>query len=344
MPTIGDVARIAGVSPMTVSNVLNARATVTAENRRKVEEAIQATGYVRNASARALKSGRSRVVGLAVLEAVSPFYGELAAGVEGVLEDEGITVFIASTHNSAEREDGTLRQFTELRSLGVILASTRFSPALRANLARTRASGLAVVVIASAGDELDACTVGGHDVRGGTLVAEHLNSLGHVSFGYVGGPGEAAVYQQRKSGYVDGLRAAGHEPRPEHILDCAQDTIEQGIEAGQRLLDSQRPPRAVFCANDLLALGLLQAATARGVGVPGDLAVVGYDDIPFAAGAAVPLTSVRQPIREMGVAAASLLLAEIAAGPDHEHTHQVFEPTLVARTSTTGAHADEPPA
>jgi LacI family transcriptional regulator len=344
MPTISDVARLAGVSPMTVSNVLNARATVTATNRRKVEEAIQATGYVRNASARALKSGRSHVVGLAVLEAVNPFYGELTAGVEAVLEESGLTVFIASTHNSAEREDLTLRRFTELRSLGVILASTRFGPALRANIVRTRASGLAVVVIASAGDELDACTVGGHDVRGGALVAEHLDALGHDTFAYVGGPGEAAVYQQRKAGYVDGLRAAGHEPRPEHILDCDQDTIEQGIEAGQRLLDSQRPPGAVFCANDLLALGVLQAATARGAGVPDDLAVVGYDDIPFAAGAAIPLTSVRQPIRDMGMAAAQLLLAEIEAGPAHDHTHQVFEPALVARASTTGAHPDQPPA
>ncbi|CAM3286813.1 LacI family DNA-binding transcriptional regulator [Occultella aeris] len=344
MPTIGDVARIAGVSPMTVSNVLNGRATVTAANRRKVEEAIQSTGYVRNASARALKSGRSQVVGLAVLEAVSPFYGELTAGVEGVLEDEGITVFMASTHNSAEREDSTLRRFAELRSLGVILASTRFTPALHANIARTRASGLAVVAIANAQDDLDACTVGGHDTRGGTLVAEHLSALGRDRFAYVGGPGEAAVYQHRKSGYVDGLRAAGHEVRPEKILDCAQDTIAQGIEAGQRLLDSPTPPSAVFCANDLLALGVLQAATTRRVRVPDDLAVVGYDDIPFAAGAAVPLTSVRQPIREMGEVAAKLLLAEIETGPAHEHTHQVFEPALVARTSTMGAHADRPTA
>lgn len=339
MSTISDVARIAGVSPMTVSNVLNGRSTVRAENRRKVEAAIRATGYVRNESARMLKAGRSRIVGLAVLEAVNPFYGEFAAGTESVLEAHGFSIFITSTHDLPDREETTLQLFAEMRCVGVVLTSTQFTERLRDAIARARNAGLSVITLANSSDGVEGCTVGGDDLFGGRLAAQHLLDVDRKTFAYVGGPQNAVVYQRRKGGYLDTLHKAGHQVQAGLAMDCPQDTIDAGVHAGEHLLSGPDRPDAVFCANDLLALGVLQAATRLGVRIPEDLAVVGYDDIPFAAGAAIPLTSIGEPIREMGRSAAELLLQESDTSPEHTHRHELFQPRLIARTSTIGVTA-----
>ena len=336
MSTISDVARMAGVSPMTVSNVLNGRSTVREENRRKVEAAILATGYVRNESARMLKAGRSRIVGLAILEAVNPFYGEFAAGTEAVLEEHGLSVFITSTHDLPDREEATLQLFAEMRCVGVVLTSTHFSERLRRAIARARSAGLSVIALANSSDGVEGCTVGGDDLSGGVLAARHLLGLDRSAFAYVGGPQDAVVYQRRKGGYLDTLQEAGHSVAPELVVDCEQDTIDAGVQAGGHLLSGRDRPDAVFCANDLLGLGVLQAATRLGVRIPEDLAVIGYDDIPFAAGAAIPLSSIGEPIREMGGSAAELLLEEADGPSEHTHRHELFRPRLIARTSTVG--------
>lgn len=336
MATISDVARVAGVSPMTVSNVLNGRSTVREENRRKVEAAILQTGYVRNESARMLKAGRSRMVGLAILEAANPFYGEFAAGLEATLEPRGLSVFITSTHDVPEREEAVLRTFTEMRAYGAVLTSAHFTDRLHRAIAQARAAGLAVVALANLGDNVEGCTVGGDDLYGGRLAADHLLELGHTSFAYVGGPPQTVVYQRRKSAFIDTLRAAGYALDDTFVLDYPGDTITHGAAAGEELLTRGRFPSAVFCANDLLALGVLQTATRLGLRVPDDLAVVGYDDIPFAAGAATPLTSIGEPIRSMGEAAGELLLRETSSVADHVHEHRLFRPRLTARASTVG--------
>ena len=181
------------------------------------------------------------------------------------------------------------------------------------------------------------CSVAVDDVLGGRLALEHLIDLGHTRVAFVGGPATIGQVQDR----YDGARAAWAEAGlPESDLTFVTTSalsVAEGRSAGERLagLTARRRPTAAFCANDLIALGLLQQSTGSGRKVPGDLAIVGYDDIEFAAAAAVPLTSVRQPRQELGRTAAELVLDE-ASNPRHVHQQVTFTPELVARASTLG--------
>ncbi|MDQ0585473.1 DNA-binding LacI/PurR family transcriptional regulator [Streptomyces rishiriensis] len=185
-----------------------------------------------------------------------------------------------------------------------------------------------------------ACSVGIDDVVGGQAAARHLIEQGHRSIAYVSGPGGLQQVRDRRRGALDAVRAAGLPSTALRELPCSALTVGAGRDAGQRILGLPQRPTAVFCANDLLALGVLQALYEAGLRVPDDIAVVGYDDIEFAASAVVPLTSVRRPAVAMGRQAGRLLIEETAAGGSlHEHTHVVLRPELVVRRSTMAAPA-----
>lgn len=179
------------------------------------------------------------------------------------------------------------------------------------------------------------CAVSVDDVRGGALAVGHLISAGHRSVAYVSGPGDLHQIRDRRTGALSALAEAGLEP--EALVEIPSDRLDvaAGRDAGARLLGLVPRPTAVFCANDLLALGVLQALYAAGVRVPQDIAIVGYDDIEFAAAAAVPLTSVRQPAVVMGRMAAELLLEEADDDDRHEHRSVVLQPELVVRASSS---------
>jgi LacI family transcriptional regulator len=332
MPSLRDVAAVANVSPMTVSNVLNGRQSVNPEIRERVEEALRETGYVRNEAARALRAGRTHVVGVMALEAVNPFYGELVAGVEDGMAGEDVLVVSAASHADLEREVYALRRFAELRVKGVVVTASRYLDPLRSAIANLIESGVNVVLVAHPRDGFDRCTVSGDDVLGGLLAGEHLAALPVERFGYVGGPAFSQVHGRRKVSYLDVLARAGRTVT--FTRDCPGDSMTDGAMAGRDLIAGDDRPQAVFCSNDMLALGVLQAATEAGLRVPEDLAVLGYDDVPFAAGAAVPLSSVGQDIRRMGREAARLLRAEAAQGTEHRHESVVLEPKVRARAST----------
>lgn len=172
----------------------------------------------------------------------------------------------------------------------------------------------------------------------GALAVRHLVDAGHRSLAYVSGPPGLNQVRDRRTGALNALAEAGLGPDSLHELPTERLDVAAGRDAGARLLGLARRPTAVFCANDLLALGVLQAMYAAGVGVPDDLAIVGYDDIEFAAAAAVPLTSVRQPAVTMGALAAELLLEETEdTGAPHEHRRVVLAPELVVRRSSLSA-------
>ena len=181
------------------------------------------------------------------------------------------------------------------------------------------------------------CSVSVDNVAGGLLAVRHLLGLGHRAVTYVSGPMHLQQCRDRHTGAVQALREAGlTEDALEHVRTERLD-VASGLDAGARLLGLARPPGAVFCANDLLALGVLQAMYAAGVAVPREAAVVGYDDIDFAAAAATPLTSVRQPAEHLGRVAARLLVEETGArAADHRHRSVVLQPELVVRQSTLG--------
>ncbi|WP_210587111.1 LacI family DNA-binding transcriptional regulator [Streptomyces sp. GESEQ-35] len=335
---IKDVARVAGVSVGTVSNVINRPDTVATETRARVLSAIDRLGYVRSESARQLRAGRSRIMGLLVLDMGNPFFVDVARGAERAARQAGLGVMVCNSAQSAGEEADYLSLFAEQRVRGVLLTPTDASGR---NIDAFRRHGIPFVLVDRVADGTTECSVSVDDVAGGALAVRHLVDAGHRSIAYVSGPPGLNQVRDRRTGALNALTEAGLGPGALRELPTERLDVAAGRDAGARLLGLADRPTAVFCANDLLALGVLQAMYAAGVGVPDDLAIVGYDDIEFAAAAAVPLTSVRQPAVPMGALAAELLLEETEAengGPrQHEHRRVVLQPELVVRRSSLAA-------
>ncbi|MFE2053726.1 LacI family DNA-binding transcriptional regulator [Streptomyces sp. NPDC059459] len=329
---IKDVAREAGVSVGTVSNVLNRPGRVSQRTRRHVEQVIARLGYVRSESARQLRAGRSRVVAVLVLDMGNPFFVDLAQGAERTAREAGLAVTLCNSAQSARKEAEYLELFAEQRVRGVLV--TPADPSGR-SLAGFRRHGIPFVLVDRVAEDAAGCSVSVDDVTGGALAVRHLTGAGHRSLAYVSGPPHLRQVQDRRTGAREAVARAGLPPAALREIRTERLDVAAGRDAGARLLGLAERPTAVFCANDLLALGVLQFMYTAGVGVPDDLAIVGYDDIEFAAAATVPLTSVRQPARAMGAMAADLLLQEAgdrAAG--HRHEHVVLQPELVVRGSS----------
>jgi LacI family transcriptional regulator len=329
---VKDVAARAGVSLGTVSNVLNRPERVSPGTRRRVEQAMVELGFVRNEAARHLRSGRSRTLAYVMLDAANPFFTDVAAGIEETAEASSFSLYMCNSGNRSDREAGYLAHLVEQRVQGILV--TPIDPEAE-HLAAVARQGTPVVIVDRTTRNDALCSVAVDDVLGGTLAVEHLLDRGHERLAYVGGPESIGQVRDRLQGAREAAMVAD-VPEPT-VMATAATTVREGRLAGERLLGLSRGkrPTAAFCANDLLALGLLQHVVGRGLRVPADLAIVGYDDIYFAGAAAVPLTSVRQPRHELGRRAAELVLDEAENG---EHQHQQIEllPELVARTSTLG--------
>lgn len=333
--SIRDVAEVAGVSVGTVSNVLNGRTVVAEPTRQRVQDAIARLGFVRNESARQLRAGRSRTIGIVVMDIANPFFTDVTQGAEEIAQADGGTIIICNSHHDPMHEQRLLAMLEEQRVLGLLLSPLADGgPQLQAMVDR----GTPVILVDRGTGTHGLCSVSVDDVLGGRLAMEHLVSLGHRSIVFVGGPLGIEQVQQRLAGAQEVADAASRPAVRLRVEETTALSVDEGRRAMARLLSARRrPPSAVFCANDLLALGVLQESTRRGLAVPQDLAIVGYDDIDFASAAAVPLTSVRQPRAELGRSAARLLLAEVADGPEHRHQQVLFSPDLVVRESTVAA-------
>ena len=332
---IKDVAAMAGVSIGTVSNVLNRPERVRAATRRKVEGAIAELGFVPNGSARQLREGRSRIVAYVVLDAANPFFMDVAHGVDETIRGKGLSLFLCNSNQDTEREDAYLADLAELRARGVLITAVDPSNP-RLELLRRRGTSIVLVDRVLDGDNADWCAVGVDDVAGGDLAVEHLLERGHVRIGFIGGPIAIPQVRDRHFGAGRAIKRAGLPGNALTVIPTMDLTVTAGLKAGEKLLgmSARRRPTAVFCANDLIAVGLLQQLTQQGVTVPDDIAIIGYDDIEYAAAAAVPLSSVAQPRHELGQAAAQLLIEEAEQGAAHAHRQVVFTPELVARAST----------
>jgi LacI family transcriptional regulator len=332
--SVKDVAAAAGVSLGTVSNVLNRPDRVTAATRERVERAMADLGFVRNESARSLRAGRTRSLAYVMLDAGNPFFTDVAQGIEHAAEGADLSLFLCNSDGRATREATHLEHLEQQRVQGILITPVEpDSPVLDA-IAR-RGTPLVIVDRTRRGGEF--CSVAVDDVLGGRLAVEHLLDRGHRRVAFVGGPMSIGQIADRYQGARMAWKEAGLPQDDLTLLVADSLTVASGRSAGERLagIPSSRRPTAAFCANDLVALGLLQQATSAGLGVPEQLAILGYDDIEFAAAAAVPLTSVRQPRQELGRAAADLVLDE-ASNPSHRHQQVVFTPELVARASTLG--------
>jgi LacI family transcriptional regulator len=332
MVGIKDVARQAGVSVGTVSNVINRPDMVSADTRARVLEVIDELGYVRSESARQLRAGRSRIIALLVLDMANPFFVEVASGAERAARETGLGVMLCNSAESPAEEADYLGLFAEQRVRGVLVTP---ADTTGRNLESFRRHGIPYVFVDRVVPSAEACSVSVDDIAGGRLAAEHLIEQGHEHILYISGPMHLTQCQDRRTGALAALAAAGLPPEALSHIEADRLDVPSGRDAGARLLGMSRRPTAVFCANDLLALGVLQSLYAAGIAVPHEIALVGYDDIEFAAAAAVPLTSVRQPAYRMGRAAADLLIEETGDDAEaHEHRRIVLQPELVVRGST----------
>lgn len=327
-----DVADLARVSIGTVSNVVNNPDRVLPATRERVQEAIRELGWTPNQQAQALRAGRSRTIGLAVMDVANPFFADVLRGAQARLEEAGYNATIGDFDNRPEREAAVLRSFRDQRVRGVVLGPIAALPPEVEALHRAR---IPTVLVDRAGGEA-CCTVGVDDVEGGRIAAQHLLDQGHRRLAFVGGPPTLAQVRDRREGTERAAAAAGADLL---IVPVATLDFAAGRSAAEHLaaLPASERPTGIFCANDLIAIGLLQGLVAAHLRVPQEVAIVGYDDIEFASATTVPLSSVAQPRRDLGRAAAELLLQELAdhdAGVPHEHRTISYTPTLVVRSSS----------
>jgi LacI family transcriptional regulator len=331
--SIREVAAHAGVSVATVSNVLNRPDIVARPTRDRVNASIRELGFVRNESARQLRAGRSRTIGLVVLDVANPFFTDLARGVEDEASKAGLVVILCNSDDQERKEKRYLELLEEHRVQGVLI-----TPVVGAGsrLARLQRRGTPVVLVDSRSSSRGQCSVAVDDVLGGDLAAAHLLSGGHRHVAYVSGPRSIRQAADRYEGALRAFARAGRPVEALQVIEVGALNVAAGQKAGADIaaLAAAARPTAVFCANDLIAMGVLQEMTRHRIRVPEDIAIVGYDDIDFAAAAAVPLTSVRQPRQQLGRTAARMLLEEGAAGDQHQHQQVIFEPELIVRQST----------
>jgi LacI family transcriptional regulator len=335
--TIKEVARRAGVSPGTISNVLNRPERVAPETRRRVEEAIRELGFVRHGSASTLRAGHSRTIGLSVIDIGNPFFTDVAAGVEDSASALGYAVILGNSAGSRAKEERNLTVLAEQRVRGVLITPSDEDPA---RLDRLRARGIRVVLVDHPAHRPDQCSVSVNDVAGGRMAVEHLLDVGARRLGYVTGPKTIRQCIDRRQGADQALAHARLDPATMTELELPAMTARAGQQAAERLLASGELPEAVFCANDLIAVGLLRGLLQAGVRVPGDMALIGYDDIEFAAASTVSLSSIRQPTYRLGQIATELLLDECDNPETHAHQQIMFQPELVVRESTLNERAE----
>lgn len=330
--SVKDVAALAGVSVGTVSNVLNRPDRVAPATVERVQAAIATLGFVRNDAARQLRAGRSRSIGLVVLDVGNPFFTDLARGAERRAAENDLSVLLGNSDSDPSRESRYLDLFEEQRVQGVLISPIED---VSARLRRLQMRGIPAVLVDRPSETREVSSVAVDDVAGGYLAALHLLEIGRRRIAFVGGPASTRQVVDRLSG---ARRAVEEQPHASlEIVETGALTVLEGRAAGEQMLSRapSRRPDAVFAANDLLAVGVLQALVMLGsISVPDDVAIIGYDDIDFVSTSVVPLSSIRQPSELIGRRAVELLLSVIEDESAIENV--VFQPELVERQSTRG--------
>ena len=330
--SVREVAAAASVSVGTVSNVLNRPEKVAPDTVARVMAAIDELGFVRNDAARQLRAGRSRSIGLVVLDVRNPFFTEVARGAEDRAAEDGMTILLGNSDENADREGSYLDLFEEQRVHGVLISPLGED---ESRLQRLRQRETPVVLVDRVSGDRSLSSVSVDDVVGGELAVRHLIETGRRRIAFVGGPASIRRVADRLEGARRAVAAA-----PDATLEVVATeslTVLEGRAAGVAIRErpAGKRPDAIFAANDLLAMGVLQALNMMGsVRVPDDIALVGYDDIDFASAAVVPLSSIRQPASLIGYTAVDLLLREAASNGEFTPEQVVFQPELVIRAST----------
>lgn len=327
---IRDVARHAGVSIATVSRTINGVSTVDKVLVERVQRAIQELNYYPNTQARSLVSGRSRLLGLLISEITNPFFPELIRGFEDIAIEHNYELLIGSTNYDPRRMEVCVRRMVERNVEGVAVMTFGVEAPLLDQLV-ARNIPMVFVDMQVSGMHAEALLV---DYSAGIREAvEYLYTLGHREFSFITGPMRQRTCKLRLDGFVHALEAVGAPLRKEFVLE-GDHTLPGGTGAAQQLLAGPRRPTAVLCSNDMMAMGVLREFAARGVAVPRDISVVGFDDIQLAEYVTPPLTSIRMSRNDLARAAFSVLRAFIEK-PETMPRQVLGIPTrLVVREST----------
>lgn len=331
MPTIRDVAELAGVSAGTVSNVLNRPSYVNSDTREKVHKAIQKLGFVPRQRSRQFRPGRVRNLGIALANLDNPFFVDVALGAEEVAKELDVGVVISNSAYDPIREDQNLDLLVQQRVQGIIISPVDEKSS---RLQALRDRGVPMVFVDRVTRDRDCWSVVVDDFLGGELALRYLIGKGHTKIAFVGHPRKSAKVETRWQGARTELKRHGLSESALELIEVESWTVSSGITAAEVI--AQRAPEdrpsAVFCANDMMALGMLQYLDHAGIKVPHDVAIVGYDDLSWAEVSVVPLTTIRQPRHELGRVAVKMIM-ELLDEPSKKVAarHVVLKPELVIR-------------
>lgn len=326
--TIADIAREAGVSLMTVSRVVNNKGEVSPATRQRVLDVIERLGYRPSGIARGLATKRTGTLGLVVPDIANPFFSDLARGAEDRAYAEGYNVFLCNTNEDPHREIAAMESLEEKRVDGLVLCSSRLDDD-ELHMALDHHSAAVLVNRRLEGYDVGVVLIA--DEAGGRAATQHLLQAGHRAVGFLAGPPASRSGHQRARGYCAGLDAAGLPYNSAWVRHCSS-VVEGGQETALKLLTDHPELTALFCYNDLVAIGALQICAALGRRVPDDLAIVGFDDIPMAALVTPPLTTCHVSRYELGDHAMRLLLDRID-GCTEGCEEIVLRPELIVRDS-----------
>lgn len=332
MPTIKEVSQHANVSPATVSRVLNGTVPVSEEIRRRVLEAVDTLDYTPNAFARGLATNRSGGIGVTTNDIGSPYYAVMLRGVEAVLEQDGLHLMVSSGGARAGSERSAIQFLKQRRSDAIIVQAEALSDGELIDFSAS--AGVPVVVFGRRIPELDRVCVDLDNEAGGRIATQYLIEQGHRTIGHLAGPLGFPDARHRLQGYRDALDRAGIGFDERLVVEG--DFREGGGRAAtERLLERVSDLDALFVANDQMAAGAMRAARDLGLRIPDDLSLVGFDDVLLAQYLSPALTTVRQPLFEMGRAAAEIAIALLEQRKVEVRTR--FDPELVVRDSVAPA-------
>lgn len=330
--SIKDVANHAGVAVGTVSNVLNYPDRVADKTLKRVMSSISELGFVRNDVARQLRAGHSRTIGMIVLDIGNPFFSSVSRAAEDAAAEGGNAVVLGNSGHDAQRESHYIDLFEEQRVQGVLISPVGDNTKRLTELA---ARGSKVVLMDSTSSDSSFSSVSVDDVAGGYMATKHLLDTGRRRIAFVAGPQHFHQVTDRLAGANRAVAEVADATL--EVLQADDLTVLAGRSVGDSLTMRERSqlPDGLFCANDLIALGIMQSVTMlRTLQIPEDIALVGYDDIDFAASAVVSLTSVRQPTGLIGRTAIALLTEQIEDSSAKPRA-VVFKPELIVRNSTS---------
>jgi LacI family transcriptional regulator len=330
MPTMRDVAEMAGVSLTTVSHVINRTRFVSDDVTERVLTAMEDLNYRPNELARSLRRGQTNTLGLILPDSANPYFAEIGHAIEATSFTLGYNVILCNTHGTEDKVDHYINVLRNKQVDGIIFVATGDHTK---SISQTLGENFPIVLVDRelVGVSTDVIIVDNH--QGGLLATRHLLELGHRRIACISGPSRLRPSSERINGYIKALEEAGLVYDP-NLLRTGDFHPNSGYQATMELLQEPNPPTAIFTCNDLMAIGAIRAVSELGRRVPDDQALVGFDDIELASYTIPPLTTISQPIEMMGEIAANTLIKRIEEDANHEPTRQLLPVKLVVRGSS----------